>query len=110
MSSFTTTIEWNTETGEERDVTVSYTYHRAYRGARDSCGGVRGAGPPLEPDEPENVEIESVLMHLPTATNRNAVEDVLDQLSKSQIGWLEDKCFADVRESYEQAIIDRHAD
>jgi hypothetical protein len=42
------------------DVEVSYVYHRAYKGARDSIGGVRNAGPPLEPDEPAYIEITSV--------------------------------------------------
>ena len=33
-----------------------FIYHRAYRGARDSIGGVRNAGPALEPDEPAHLE------------------------------------------------------
>ena len=41
------------------EVIADVTYHRAYRGQRDSCGGVRGAGPPLEPDEPAHFEIGS---------------------------------------------------
>ena len=28
-------------------------WHRGYRGARDTLGGVRNAGPPLEPDKPK---------------------------------------------------------
>jgi len=44
----------------EVNVEVEYTAHRAHRGARDSLGGKRGAGPPLEPDEPAGIEIESV--------------------------------------------------
>ena len=46
--------------GEDFDVIADVEYHRAYRGQRDSCGGVRGAGPPLEPDEPEHFEINRV--------------------------------------------------
>ena len=42
--------------GLEHDVQVEFEYHRAHRGARDSLGGVRGAGPPLEQDEPEELE------------------------------------------------------
>lgn len=51
----------NPETGEvtEHEVEVEFTYHRAYRGQRDSLCGVRGAGAPLEPDEPEELEFES---------------------------------------------------
>jgi len=48
------------ETELELKIIVEYTYHRACRGARDSLGGVRGAGPPLEPDEDEHVDIDSV--------------------------------------------------
>ena len=44
----------------EVEVQVEYTYHSACRGARDSLGGIRGAGPPLEPDEDEYVELSSV--------------------------------------------------
>jgi hypothetical protein len=41
-------------------VRASYAYHPACRGQRDSLGGKRGAGPPLEPDEPAYVEVEQV--------------------------------------------------
>lgn len=44
----------------ETEVEVEYSRSKARRGARDSCCGVRGAGAPLEPDEPEEVEILSV--------------------------------------------------
>lgn len=47
--------------GKELAVTVHYTYWRGCKGARDSCGGVRGVGPPLEPDDPPEVEIERVV-------------------------------------------------
>ena len=40
----------------EREVEVEIEYTPACRGARDSCGGVRGAGPPLEPDTPASLE------------------------------------------------------
>ena len=51
----------NTETGEitEHEIDVEFTYHKAYRGQRDSLCGIRGAGAPLEPDEPEELEFES---------------------------------------------------
>ncbi len=42
------------------DIIADVTYHPACRGARDSCGGVRGAGPPLEPDEPASIDIDDV--------------------------------------------------
>lgn len=108
MNKFTTTIEWNQDTGEERDVEVTYQYYRGCRGARDSLCGVRGAGPPLEPDEPPSVEIQSVMMHSPTAHDREAREDVQKSLSKSQLEWLEEKCFEDVNDRWEQQEIERH--
>ena len=42
------------------ELLVKFDYCRAHKGARDSLGGVRGAGPPLEPDEPESIEINEV--------------------------------------------------
>ena len=64
-------------------VRVEYAHHRAIRGQRDSICGVRGAGPPLEPDEPEHVEIERVtgpdgVMEL-TADEREAMESEIMQ-------------------------------
>ena len=44
----------------DTEVDVDFTYHPAYRGRRDSIGGKRGAGPPLEPDEDASIEINSV--------------------------------------------------
>jgi hypothetical protein len=40
---------------------VAWKYHPPTRGARDSLGGVWGAG--LEPDEPAEVEITDVTLH-----------------------------------------------
>ena len=57
---FTVTREDAEGNEVEKELEIEFTYHRAYRGARDSLGGVRGGGPPLEPDEPASVEIESV--------------------------------------------------
>jgi len=45
----------------EIPVDVDFTFHPAYRGRRDSLGGKRGAGPPLEPDEDASFEIHSVM-------------------------------------------------
>ena len=44
----------------EEPITVEYKYQKGCRGARDSCGGIRGAGPPLEPDDPPEIEIVNV--------------------------------------------------
>lgn len=57
MSTFSSYV---TDGEREIPVVVTYEYHPGCRGARDSLGGVRGAGPPLEPDEPPQVEITSV--------------------------------------------------
>lgn len=46
--------------GESKEVLIDFTYYPPTRGARDSLGGKRGAGPPLEPDEPAEIEINSV--------------------------------------------------
>jgi hypothetical protein len=40
----------------EIELECRFDYTPACRGQRDSCGGVRGAGPPLEPDEPAHCE------------------------------------------------------
>jgi hypothetical protein len=67
----------------EVEATVDYTYHPACRGARDSCCGVRGAGPALEPDEPAHVEINSI-----TVEGGN----VRDELPKMTLEAIELEC------------------
>lgn len=54
-------------------VTVTGYYSSPTRGARDSLGGRRGCGPALEPDEPEDFEIESVV-----DSSGRPVEDLTD--------------------------------
>jgi len=44
---------------KEIKLEIIYNVYRGCRGARDSLGGKRGAGPALEPDEPPSIEIES---------------------------------------------------
>ena len=44
----------------DTEVEVDFTFYPACRGRRDSLCGKRGAGPPLEPDEPASLEINSV--------------------------------------------------
>jgi hypothetical protein len=65
MATYLTTVERETlvngnDVTRVHEVAVEYSYYGATRGARDSLGGIRGAGPALEPDEPAHVEIESV--------------------------------------------------
>jgi len=88
--------------GNVYDVMVHYTYHRGYHGKCDSLSGTAGAGQPLEPDEPPSVEINSVIMHSPTYYNRNATEDILDQLSELEIERMREECYGDVAERYER--------
>jgi hypothetical protein len=107
MKTFKTTIEREVrdENGEvdtvEVEVRVEYEYHRAHRGARDSLGGVRGAGPALEPDEPAHVEI---LGAVEVANGRAAeltdeetervsleIEEHLADLAADVPGWREDR-------------------
>lgn len=45
----------------EVSVQVDWTFYPGCRGSRDSLGGIRGAGPPLEPDDPPEVNIERVV-------------------------------------------------
>ncbi len=51
---FKTTIERD---DNEVAIEVEYNATPGCRGSRDSLGGVRGAGPPLEPDSPPEIEI-----------------------------------------------------
>lgn len=44
----------------DADIEVDYKFYKGRRGARDSFMGRAGAGPQLEPDEPAEVEIESI--------------------------------------------------
>jgi hypothetical protein len=57
------TITRENELGEEIEIDVEceFSYHKAYRGARDTLCGVRGGGPPLEPDEPAHFEFEGAV-------------------------------------------------
>jgi len=101
MSQLQTTIEWpfrvNGETDScEREITVEYNYSRGCRGARGSCGE------PIEPDEPPSIEITKVLLPSPGPIDRDATEDILDELSKEQRERLEILCLEDVAESYER--------
>ena len=57
MNTVRTTITVERE-DEEIEVECVFCFHPASRGQRDSCGGVPGAGPPLEPDEPASLDFE----------------------------------------------------
>lgn len=66
----------------ELNITVTYTAHAAYRGATDGP-----FGPPIEPDEPAYIEIDSVKLPDGTAIVltreqyrclETEIEDILD--------------------------------
>lgn len=42
------------------EVEVTYSYIPPSRGARDSLGGIPGAGAPLEPDDPAEIVVDAV--------------------------------------------------
>jgi hypothetical protein len=72
--------------GQEVEISVEceFAYHKAVRGARDSIGGVRGAGPALEPDEPASMEFIS-------AHNIETGEEV--ELTESELDKATDKAW-----------------
>jgi hypothetical protein len=67
----------------ELECTIDYTISPASRGHRDSYGA------PLEPDEPEEIEINSVEIN---------GQDILGYLSGKQITELIKACFEDARD------------
>lgn len=73
---------------QEIDLEVEYHYSKGMRGSRDRWGV------PLEPDDPEEVEIQSV-----TDANGNEVE-----LTASEMDRVEQLCFKDRAERYQDAL------
>ena len=56
-----------------------FDHHPACRGARDSLGGKAGAGPPLEPDDPESLEFKIAL-----SGGVNPVELTDDEIERAE--------------------------
>ncbi|SRR6266436_1297293 len=107
MSLLQTTIEWpfqvNGETDScEREITVEYTFTRAYRGRRDAYGQ------PMEPDDPPQIELVKVLLPSPGPVDRKATEDILEDLLELQRQRLEIQCLEDVAEQYEREQEERN--
>lgn len=73
---------------QEINLEVEYRYSKGMRGSRDRWGV------PLEPDDPEEVEIQSV-----TDANGNEVE-----LTKAEMDRVEQLCFNDRAERYQDAL------
>ena len=59
------------------DLEVDYTYYPATRGSRDSYGA------PLEPDEPEHLEVERVEWNGHDITLLLAEWDMIDAIEKA---------------------------
>lgn len=53
---------------EDVPIEIDFVYYPPERGARDSLGGKTGAGPPLEPDTPADMEVTAVRYILKDAT------------------------------------------
>jgi hypothetical protein len=86
-------MTFHTTIMREIPVIVDYHYTKATRGARDTIGGVRGAGPPLEPDEPETVEIVSV----------KTADGSEYEITEEEEGRLAEEAFDDLRDRYAEA-------
>lgn len=72
---------------EDGTIEVDYKFYPAVRGARDSLNGIRGAGPPIEPDEPACVELQSVKLfghevYVDYATTTKIEEAIMEQLGE----------------------------
>ena len=72
-------------------IEITFTYHRLRRGHRDSLCGIRGAGPPLEPDEPAHLEIEGATdldtgndITLTTAETDQITDEIMEKLHENE--------------------------
>ena len=82
------------------EVVVHFEHYPGCRGARDSLGGKRGAGPPLEPDEDPTIEIEQVM--LAKFGNGPLAVDVLEDLDPSQLDNITQQCWEHLIEMQQQ--------
>ncbi|HEY5960939.1 MAG TPA: hypothetical protein VIV60_30495 [Polyangiaceae bacterium] len=85
------------QTSIEVNVIVEYDFYPGGPGARDSLGGIRGAGPPLEPDEPPSAEVTRVLL---------GTLDITNALDDDTINDLADKCYEHEMESHREGDYD----
>lgn len=81
MSEITVTINVQRD-GQDQEVEVTFDYTPASKGKRDSLCGVPNAGPPLEPDEPENLDLVSSTIELTTAEYERAIDQASDRIQE----------------------------
>lgn len=84
------TIEWNKDTGEERELEVEYNYSPGTNFIIHSHS--------LEPNDPTEGEVLSAKVNMPTPLNQNNMEDVWDDLSKHDQEKIIEHCFEDACE------------
>lgn len=70
-------------------IDVEYTFYPGCRGSRDSLGGIRGAGPPLEPDDPAEVEITGIFYD---------DENVIDGINDAELSAIEQRIWEHIQE------------
>jgi hypothetical protein len=80
----TTTITIERD-GVESEAEVHFEYHRASRGERDSCCGVAGAGPALEPDSAAELEFFDAIVGGVEVDLTQKEQDQAEQLAWDEI-------------------------
>jgi hypothetical protein len=73
---------------EDVEVEVDYAFEKGSPGSRDSLGGKRGAGPPLEPDDPDEIELQTIVTEDGT--------DVTELLTPERLARIEEQCWEDL--------------
>src|SRR5688572_28893482 len=74
----------------DQNLKVEWSLYPGCRGARDSCGGVAGAGPALEPDEPAELEFIKAVnekneqVELTDSEIESAMESAWEQLAEAE--------------------------
>ena len=88
---------WEDADDKEHQIQVEFTVWHGCRGARDSLGGVRGAGPPLEPDEDPEIEITAITL-VATGTEIEVSEKDTDRIVEECWQYLEEMSEPEDRE------------
>ena len=81
------------------EIEVEFNFSKGRKGQRDSLGGKAGAGPPLEPDDPDEIEITAVNLTLPTSPGcKPVLKDISDLLTKEQLDQIEEEAWEQLSE------------